>query len=162
MSSRAKATIPATKQPATSSLVPGVSARSKITGEEFVTLVHETVPLSRGWPFEVVSLGEGRATLRLAFSEDHLRAGGTINGPTLMMLADTALYAAVLSRIGLEPMAVTSDFTFRFLRKPKPSALVAAATLLRWGGRRAVGEVQIRSEGEEALVVHATGTYALP
>lgn len=161
---RARATTPGgTKKAAPSvSTAPGQDTGSRITAAEFLTLIRETIPLSRSWPFEVVALGDGRATLRIAFREDQLRAGGTINGPTLMTLADTALYAAVLSRIGLEPLAVTSDLTFRFLRKPEQAALVAEATLLRAGKRLAVGEVQIRSEGSPALVAHVTGTYALP
>lgn len=136
---------------------------SRVSVEEFLTLLRETIPLSRVWPFEVVALGDGVARLRIAFREDQLRAGGTINGPTLMTLADTALYAAVLSRIGLEPLAVTSDLTIRFLRKPAPTALVAEAQLLRCGKRLAVGEVRIWSEGrDDALVAHVSGTYALP
>ena len=89
-----------------------------------------------------------------------LRAGGTLNGPTMMTLADTALYAAVLTRIGLEPLAVTSDMSIHFLRKPQPAPLVATAKILRLGKRLAVGAVEIASEGQ--LVAHATGTYALP
>lgn len=135
---------------------------SRVTAEEFMALIRETIPLARTWPFEVLALGDGTATLRLGFQEESLRAGGTLNGPTLMTLADTALYAAVLSRIGLEPLAVTSDLTFRFLRKPAPAALIAHATLLRAGRRLAVGEIRITQEGSDALVAHASGTYALP
>ncbi len=139
-----------------------MSEAARITAEQFSTLIHDTIPLSRIWPFEVVSLGYGTARLRIAFREEQLRAGGTINGPTLMTLADTALYAAVLSRVGFEPLAVTSDLSFRFLRRPAPAALIGDATLLRCGKRLAVGEVRMWSEGDEALVAHATGTYALP
>lgn len=160
---RAKATSPGTRKSAeTISTAAGREASSRISAAEFLTLIRETIPLSRTYPFEVVALGDGRATLRIAFREDQLRAGGTISGPTLMTLADTALYAAVLSRVGLEPLAVTSDLTFRFLRKPAQAALVAEATLLRAGTRLVVGEVKIRSEGSDALVAHVTGTYALP
>lgn len=134
----------------------------KITAEQFVDLIESTIPLTRSWPFSVRSLGWGTATIALDFREDQLRAGGTLNGPTLMTLADTALYAAVLTRIGLEPLAVTSDLTFRFLRKPAPAPLIGEATLLRLGKRLAVGEVRIRSEGSDPLIAHATGTYALP
>jgi len=134
----------------------------KITAAEFVHLIESTIPLTRSWPFEVLSLGWGMASLKLAFREEQLRAGGTLNGPTLMTLADTALYAAVLTRIGLEPLAVTSDLTFRFLRKPAQAALIGDASLLRLGRRLAVGEIRIRSEGSDVLVAHATGTYALP
>ncbi|MBX7195615.1 MAG: PaaI family thioesterase [Sandaracinaceae bacterium] len=168
--SRTKTTEPGrrTRSAAEASTLPSgrppksLGQRSRVSPDEFMALIRETIPLSRSWPFEVVSMHHGAATLRLAFHEDQLRAGGTLNGPTLMTLVDTALYAAVLSYVGLEPLAVTSDLTFRFLRKPAPAPLVAEATLLRVGKRMAVGEVRVRSDGSDDLVVHATGTYALP
>lgn len=135
---------------------------ARITAEAFTRLIHDTIPLAEIWPMEVVALRWGHASLRLAFTPAQVRAGGTLNGPTIMTLADTALYAAVLACIGLEPLAVTSDLTFRFLRRPAPIALVAEAEVLKLGKRLAVGEVHIRSEGEADLVAHATGAYALP
>lgn len=132
----------------------------RIAAAEFVALIESTIPLTREMPFRVVELGWGRAVLELAFHERQLRAGGTLNGPTLMTLADTALYAAVLTRIGLEPLAVTSELAIHFLRKPAPAPLLATATLLRVGRRLAVGTIEIASEGR--LVAHATGSYARP
>jgi uncharacterized protein (TIGR00369 family) len=130
--------------------------------------VRSTIPGARTMPFSVVSLGWGTAVVRLDFHEAQLRAGGTLNGPTMMALADTVLYAAVLTRVGLEPLAVTSDLNIRFLRRPEPRALVARSTILRVGKKLAVGTIEIASEGEtpgelqSSLVAHATGTYALP
>jgi uncharacterized protein (TIGR00369 family) len=135
---------------------------ARITAEAFTRLITETIPLSEVWPMEVVSLGWGRASLRLGFTPAQLRAGGTLNGPSIMTLADTALYAAVLTCIGLEPLAVTSDLSFRFLRKPGPAALCADAEILKLGRRLATGEVRIRSEGAPEIVAHAIGAYALP
>lgn len=145
-----------------------MSESARITAAQFEQLISDTIPLSRTMPFSVVSLGWGDAVLRLGYTEAQLRAGGTLNGPTMMTLADTALYAAVLTRVGFEPLAVTSDLNIRFLRKPEPRALVAHAQILRAGKRLAVGSIDIASEGEvpgslgPQLVAHATGTYALP
>lgn len=133
----------------------------RIRGEEFEALIARTIPLTRVLPFRVEALGWGTSTIRLQFSDEQLRAGGTINGPTMMTLADTALYAAVLTRIGMEPLAVTSDLSIHFLRKPEPRDLVGHAKLLRVGRRIAVGTIEITSEGGP-LVAHATGAYALP
>ena len=116
----------------------------------------------------MISLGWGEAVLRLDYRDTQLRAGGTISGPTMMTLADTVLYAAVLTRIGYEPLAVTSDLNIRFLRKPEPRPLVARARLMRVGRRQVVGAVEIASEGSERgvliepFVAHVTGTYAIP
>ena len=145
-----------------------MSEPSRITIGEFETLLRSTIANIDEYPCTVVSLGWGEAVLRLGYRESQLRAGGTLSGPTMMTLADTALYAAVLTRIGLVPLAVTSDLNIRFLRKPEPRALVARAQVLRLGRRQAVGTIEIASEGDEqgvlgeSLVAHATGTYALP
>ena len=114
-------------------------------------------------PMEVLALGDGTARGRLAIDDRHLRPGGTVSGPSMMALADAVTYAAVLSRIGIVPLAVTSNLNISFLRRPKAdTALVADATLLKAGRKLAVAEVRIVSEGDDALVAHATVTYALP
>jgi acyl-coenzyme A thioesterase PaaI-like protein len=48
------------------------------------------------------------------------------------------------------------------MRKPAQRALIAECRLLKLGRRLAVGEVAIRSQGEDEIVCHATGTYAIP
>jgi len=139
-----------------------------ITIAQFDEIVRATLPVADAHPYSVVSLGWGEAVVRLDYRDAMLRAGGTLSGPTMFTLADTALYAAVLSRIGYEPLAVTSNLDIHFLRKPEPRPLVARARVLRVGRRQAVGTIEIASEGGERgvliepLVAHATGTYARP
>lgn len=135
---------------------------SLISAQDFEELIRATIPLVEAMPFSVVSIVRGEAVLRVGFTEAQLRAGGTLNGPTMMTLTDTALYAAVLSCIGFEPLAVTSNLSIHFLRKPEPRPLVAHARILKLGRRLAVGTVELRSEGGDELVAHASGTYALP
>ncbi len=131
----------------------------RITAVEFEELLRLSIPSSAQMPFRVTHLERGRAVLELPFSEAHLRPGGSLSGPTMFTLADTALYAAVLSEIGLVPLAVTTDISIHFVKKPR-AGLSAEARLLRCGKRLAVGTVEITSDGE--VVAHATGTYALP
>ena len=104
----------------------------------------------------------GRAVVRLAYSEKFIRPGGTISGPTMMGLTDFSMYVAILASIGPVPLAVTTSLNINFLRKPRPGALIAECRLIKLGKRLAVGEVAIRSEGEEDLVAHATSTYSIP
>lgn len=112
---------------------------------------------------QLEQLGDGWAELRLAVGDDHLRPGGTVSGPTMMGLADVALYAALLSRIGPVALAVTINLNINFLRKPRPDAdLLARAQMLKVGKRLGVGEVYVRSEGDEEPVAHATITYSIP
>ena len=97
-----------------------------------------------------------------AFRAASLRPGGTISGPTMMALADFAMYVAVLAAIGPVPLAVTINLNINFLRKPLASDLTAEARLLKLGKRLATGEVVIRRAGEEEPVAHVTSTYSIP
>ena len=115
-----------------------------------------------GRPYEVTALGEGTATVVLPAEQVMTRPGGTVSGPTLMMMADAAAYAVVLAHIGPVALAVTSSLTINFLRKPEPVGVVADATLLKLGRKLAVVDVRLRSDGSAALVASATVTYAIP
>jgi uncharacterized protein (TIGR00369 family) len=100
--------------------------------------------------------------VRLTPPSNALRPGGTISGPTLMLLADVAMYVAVLASIGWVPLAVTTNLNINFLRKPGPGGLVAECDLLKLGKRLAVGQVTIWADGDEEPVAHATSTYSIP
>jgi len=80
----------------------------------------------------------------------------------MMALTDFAMYVAVLAAVGAVPLAVTTNLTINFLRKPGAADLLAEAKLLKLGKRLAVGEVGIRSAARPELVAHATSTYAIP
>jgi uncharacterized protein (TIGR00369 family) len=102
-------------------------------------------------------------TMRLLTAERHLRPGGTVSGPTMFALADVAIYLAILSRIGPVALAVTTNCSIDFMRKPEAGRdLLAEARLLKLGRQLAVGDVLIRSEGAGGVVARASLTYALP
>lgn len=115
-----------------------------------------------GRTYFIEEVGPLTARMRCDYHERHLRPGGTISGPTMMALADLALYVAILAQIGPVELAVTTSLNYNFLRKPGQSALIAEAKLLKLGKRLAVGEVLLTSQGESELVCHATGTYSIP
>jgi len=102
------------------------------------------------------------ARVRSPYDPIQLRPGGTISGPTMMSLADTAAYVLVLSAIGLQPLSVTTNLSINFLRKPAPKDLIAEARLLKLGKALAVSDVLIRSDGEAEAVAHAVVTYSIP
>lgn len=112
--------------------------------------------------FRVERLEAKYLRLRLLYRDLHLRPGGTLSGPTLMTLADTAMYLLVLAHIGPIALAVTTNLTINFLRKPAPKDVLAEVKLLKLGARLAVGEVTMFSEEEEEAVAHATVTYSIP
>jgi uncharacterized protein (TIGR00369 family) len=104
------------------------------------------------------------AWVRQPVDQSHLRPGGTVSGPTMMAVADTAAYVVVLSHLGIVPLAVTSNLNINFLRKPEAGkALLAKGTLLHLGRRSVLTEVYLYSEGQlEKPVAHAVVTYAIP
>jgi uncharacterized protein (TIGR00369 family) len=104
----------------------------------------------------------GRIRVRREFHEDHLRPGGTISGPTMMELADFAMYVAVFSAIGPQTLAVTTNLSINFLRKPAQADLLAETKLLKVGKRLVVGEVTLFSDGLDDPVAHVTATYSVP
>jgi uncharacterized protein (TIGR00369 family) len=110
----------------------------------------------------VEEIWRGGARVRQAFRAASIRPGGTISGPTMMLFADVAMYIAVLTAIGPVPLAVTTQLSINFLRRPAPADLLAEAELMKLGKRLAVGAVAIRSAGGEDLVAHATSTYSIP
>ena len=80
----------------------------------------------------------------------------------MMELADVGMYVAVLASIGWVPLAVTTNLNINFLRKPAQRDLLAEVRLIKLGKRLAVGDIGIKSDGEEDLVAHASGTYSIP
>jgi len=119
-------------------------------------------PFRPGGSLSIVRIAHGEAQLRYAFHPRSLRPGGTISGPTMMILADSAMYVAILASIGWVPLAVTTNLSIHFFKKPGPRALDAQCRLLKLGKRLAVGEIAIRSEGEDELAAHAVSTYSIP
>jgi uncharacterized protein (TIGR00369 family) len=103
-----------------------------------------------------------RARIRLVVEKHHLRPGGTVSGPSMMLLADAAVYAALLAEDAEAGDAVTSNFNISFLRRPRPADLLAEAELLSVGRRLVVGEVHLRSDGDDSLLAQATVTYSRP
>jgi uncharacterized protein (TIGR00369 family) len=117
---------------------------------------------NRSSGLSIEEIWRGGARIRQAHREAFIRPGGTVSGPTMMALADFAMYIAVLTAIGPVPLAVTTHLSINFLRKPAAADLVAEAELMKLGKRLAVGEVAIRSAGEAEMVAHATSTYSIP
>jgi uncharacterized protein (TIGR00369 family) len=60
------------------------------------------------------------------------------------------------------PLAVTTSLNINFLRKPKAGDVLAECTLMKLGKRLTVGEITIRSDGEEEAVAHSVATYSIP
>ncbi|MDH4554726.1 PaaI family thioesterase [Pseudomonas sp. BN417] len=134
-----------------------------MTAEQVEALIRSGVPMAEDIDLRIERLDAQGALARVPFQSKLVRPGGTLSGPTIMALADAAMYAVVLGRLGKVEMAVTSNLNINFLSRPKPVDLYAEARILKLGRRQAVCEVSLYSQSEEDdLVAHVTGTYALP
>ena len=113
--------------------------------------------------FVVQSVAPMEAIVRMPVADEHLRPGGTISGPTMFALADVSMYLVTLAMIGPVTLAVTTNCSIDFMRKPAAGVdLIASARLLKLGRALAVGDVLIHSEGSDAPVARASLTYAIP
>ena len=89
-----------------------VEALKRFLAQDFPQAFHPRSGLS----IEAVWHGGGR--VRQAYQPRFMRPGGTISGPTMMALADVAMYVVLLASIGPVPLAVTTNLNINFLRKP--------------------------------------------
>jgi uncharacterized protein (TIGR00369 family) len=111
----------------------------------------------------VLAIGDRGATVRHEVGAAELRPGGTVSGPVLMTVADVALYVAILGEIGIVPLAVTTNLSINFMRKPAGDrAVIGVCQLMKVGRSLAVGEVSLYSEGSDEVVAHVVGTYSIP
>ncbi|MBQ24649.1 PaaI family thioesterase [Alcanivorax sp.] len=133
-----------------------------LNADEVQAVIYEGLPAASEEGLRIEEVGARRARVRSPFRPSTLRPGGSISGPTMMGLADAAMYAAILGELGRVEMAVTQNLNINFLSRPAPADLIAEAVILRLGRRAAVLEVQLFSEGNDEMVAHVTGTYALP
>jgi uncharacterized protein (TIGR00369 family) len=134
---------------------------AKVTPGQVQDLLRE-YQLDQDGHVRIENVSAKSARARIIDDKKHLRPGNTVSGPTLMALADVAMYAALLGEIGLVPLAVTTSLNINFLRKPAPKDVVGEARLLKVGKRLAVGEIALFSEGEAEPVAHVTCTYSIP
>lgn len=107
-------------------------------------------------------VGDGWAVCRIEPGEGSLRPGGIISGPTVFGACDAALYYACFTRLGVEPMVLTSELSIRYLRPAKGNVLRARADLHQVGRRSIIGTVVAWTTDIEKPVAVAQGTYVRP
>jgi uncharacterized protein (TIGR00369 family) len=139
-------------------------AIAKMSVAELEKFLHDEFPqVFRGGDIAIERADGESCLLRQRYSEKMLRPGGTVSGPTLMALADCAMYVVLLSAIGPVGLAVTTNLNINFLRKGQPGQdVLAAARILKLGKRLAVGEVNLLSGASPDPIAHVTATYSIP
>ena len=132
---------------------PTVEAINTMIAEEF-----------SGTTSRCADIGVDFAVAHTTPDQNALRPGGFISGPTQFALADAALWYLTFGAIGrIEPMALTSELSIRYLRPAQGTELFARATLDKAGRRNVVGTVTVWCDtNEDRITATAQGTYALP
>jgi uncharacterized protein (TIGR00369 family) len=121
--------------------------------------------LATGWPGSpntCTDVGARHAVATLTVTEAQIRPGNLISGPTQFAMADAVLYYAVFGAIGIEPMAVTSELSIRFLRPAAGITLWGRADLLTVGRRTIVGSISVWTNDPAKPCAVAQGTYLRP
>jgi uncharacterized protein (TIGR00369 family) len=137
---------------------------AQMTIEELEGFLRREFPqMFRGTSIAIERADGKACRVREAYNEAMLRPGGTVSGPTLMALADVAMYVVLLSAIGPVGLAVTTNLSINFLSKaPAGHDVIAEARLMKLGKRLAVGEVTLYSAAGSEPVAHVTSTYSIP
>lgn len=112
--------------------------------------------------FKILNTKPNSISMLMHISDEHLRPGGTVSGPTMFLLADVSFYLATLSIIGPKSLTVTTNCSINFLRKPNISDLISETRVLKIGKTLSVGDVLIYSKGIKEPVAHASLTYSIP
>jgi len=113
--------------------------------------------------FEILVLEEDYMEVALKVQDKHLRPGNTVSGPSMFGLADVAAYLNVLSMIGPKALAVTTNCSIDFMRKPLANTdLIAKSHIVKLGRSLAVTQCLIYSDGDSKPVARANLTYSLP
>jgi len=134
----------------------------KVSAEEMSDFLDIIFPQVSG-EFKIERIDDTGVRMRLLVGERHLRPGGTVSGPAMFSLADVSAYVATMSLIGKEALAVTTNCSLDFMRKPAAGCdLIADAEVLKLGKTLSVTDIRIYSEGSSELVARASMTYAIP
>ena len=107
----------------------------------------------------VEEAAEGRSFLRLALTPMHLNLHGIVHGGVPFTLADTAMGAAVHSRLAPGQACVTVEIKISFFKPAQGDELVAVARVVHLG--RTLAHVEADVHAGERLVSRATGTFAV-
>ena len=135
---------------------------SKVSIEEMNAFFASAFHSDKDMIPEITHVETDHVVMRAKMSKFNLRPGGSISGPTQMALADHIAYALIFTRLGITPMAVTSNLNIDFLRPLFGDFVIIEGRTIKFGRTLAVTKVEIRAENSEKLSSQSTVTYVLP
>ena len=134
----------------------------RFTIQELSNYVEEIFPQVKD-DFEILEISEFGSRVRLKVTFRHLRPGNTVSGPSIFSLVDCTAYMAILAKLGKEALAVTTNCSIDFMRKPSGKTdLIANCEILKFGKTLVVADAKVYSEDTEKPVARASITYSIP
>lgn len=111
-----------------------------------------------------VELGDSYAVAAYDVEDGDIRPGGFVSGPTQFALVDSALwFLSFVALRRIEPMALTSELSIRFLRPAQGTRILCRATLESVSRRSVVGTAHVWVDGRpDKITATGQGTYAVP
>jgi uncharacterized protein (TIGR00369 family) len=134
-----------------------MKAKLAVTDSELKHLLSEAA-FTKTYGFMLHSMGDGECILDVPFQEKFERPGGIISGPVFMAVADTAMWLAIITKLGIADMSVTTEMKTAFLSTAKQEDIRCIAKILKLGKHLVYGVAECVN-GEGKLLTHHTITY---
>jgi len=133
----------------------------ELTAETINTVVRELYPAAAA---SCVEVGPDFAVAAVDVDPRTVRPGGFVSGPTQFAIVDAALWYVTFAALGrVEPMAMTSELSMRFLRPAQGNRLYCRAELEAVSRRSVVATAHVWCDDRtDKITATAQGTYAIP
>lgn len=117
-------------------------------------------PFGPWWGLVVESVSSGGASVRLPHRRELQRLGGVLHGGCSVVVADVAVWVAIMTVVEGGEDALTVHLTTDYIA-PASHDIIGTARLVKVGRRLAVGMAETRMEDGKLVGIHHV-TYALP
>jgi uncharacterized protein (TIGR00369 family) len=116
-------------------------------------------PITELIGFELVELGEGRASFALDPAQRHYNPLGTVHGGIAATLLDSAMGCAVHTTLGEDEAYTTLELKVNYVRAITEATgrVVATGSVIHRGGRVATAEARL-TDDDGRLLAHGTST----
>ena len=117
-------------------------------------------PFGPWWGLLVESVSNGGSSVRLPHRRELERSGGALHGGCVVVVADVAVWVAIMTAVEGSEGALTVHLTTDYVAAARGD-IIGTARLIKVGRRLAVGVAEVRTDDGTIVSTHQV-TYALP
>ena len=114
-------------------------------------------PFTRWMGYELVSIDDGSAEIRLPLQEHHFNPGGIAHGGVIASLLDSTIGLALRTKIG-EASHVTVQLDIHYISAARAGVLRGIGTAVHSGKRMGYGEARVLND-DDGLVATGAATF---